>query len=171
MGVCAVAPGCSVAPVGDPLPSVVAPGGSVASWLLRFLRCPWLLVRLADSPLPPAVPLIRWLRLCWFAGKCSRMFRWACGCSGAPGCRSLLLLCSVSPSVSPLSSVVAPGCSVAPGHCSRLLCCSCGCSVAPGCCSVAPGCCSRLLVPYFSRGLFLRCSRSLVPVVSSVDPR
>ena len=74
-----------------------------------------------------------------------------------------LVLCSCGFSVSPCCGFRLFRCSVAPGCCSRPFRCSCGCPVAPGCCP-------RPLLLLCSCGPLFRCSRLLVPVVSSVAP-
>ena len=87
-----VAPGCSVAPVRNPVLSVVAPGGSVAPFFLRFPRCPRSLLLVAASMLLPVVPLLR----------------------GSVGLWAAAPVCSVDPVGAPLLSIVALGCPVAP---------------------------------------------------------
>ena len=93
-----------------PLLSVVAPGGSVAPFFLRFPRCPRLLLLVAASPLLPVVPLLRGLWVCgllhpyvplilWVL-RCFRLWlravpllRCPCGFSVARGCGSRLFRC------------------------------------------------------------------------------
>ena len=159
-----VAPGCSVAPVRAPLLSVVAPGGSVAPFFLRFPRRPRSLLLVAASLLLPCVPFVPLLR--------GSMGLWAAApmCSvepvGAPWLSIVALglpRCFFAPVVSLLLPVVASGCSavpslpgvvpvrsvapagapllpaVAPGRSS---------SFAPvGRCSASPGCWSRVYPP------------------------
>ena len=90
-----VAPGCPVAPVRAPVLSVVAPGGSVAPFFLRFLPCPRSLLLVAASMLLPVVPLFR----------------------GSVGLWAAAPVCSVDPVGAPSLSIVAlglPRCSFAP---------------------------------------------------------